>query len=1846
MFIFLVVVFGNANNALACPNLTVSFSATSTNSCANRDIVITNNSSGSMAANATYRLYVDGKLVGTKTGVSSFSTTLPGRGTYAIVLRSTDTTNCTDSSKRFYNVSKSRPEFLDYTGSYSNSPEWINCIQQLSDPDSLVVKTSTKDTLNSLRAVWGDGYTTTVSGTIPPNKSISHTYVTTGVFNVWLILEDTGGCRDTVFGLVTNERVPTAGIVGPNSGYNVGCVPFKITFKNNSANISNGTIFTWGFGDGDSAILGSGTFNDPIDHIYDKVLCSGTVQLTASNACGYSLTTWNPIQVSSRDESRFSMDTSSCDRSGNYGFTNLSTDSFCIFPDPKQYFWDFGDGTNSGWIGSKASQYHNYSDEGPKIVCLYSKNKCGIDTTCYPLTVAYTPIIGFTVDTTYGCGVLTVNVNDTSLGYELRRYWDFGDGVTGTSKTMTHTYTKPGTYILNLRVSNRCGTKYHSDTIRVRQAPQANFSGDGDGCVTHTLSLTNSSSTDFDSSATYLWDFGNGITSNLRSPPNPNYTDSGSYLLRLTIADSCGLDTTEKQIRVDKYPKISVHVDTFQCATDSVWFVNKSTDYSVFEVDFGDGSSSDSFTTNSSFFHVYAVQGLYKVVFTAENNKLCTSIDTTLIRIKSNAIASLSVPNKMGCAPFVFDVTNTSQFSNAYRWYLDGSLFSTANGGVKINFPNDTTIKTLKLISVDTNSCYPDSVSQILTTSLNPIASFSKPLDSACAPYDVAYTNLSSNAIRYQWDLGNGQTTSTTDPTTFYPGSKTQDTTYLVELVAYNWMSCADTAMGYRKLYPKPHADFALSAYEGCGPLSPTFTNNSTPYDTGSIGVMSFIWSLGDGKGDSTQSPSSHTYQASMLKDTIYPIRLVAFSEHGCRDTAFDSVKVYPKPTVGFETDTTEGCSPLAIQFSNTSTPHDTSRIEQMSFLWNLGDGNVDTSINLTNSYPASKLRDSIFIIKLIGYSEHGCVDSADGTIRVFPNPTAFFTTDTIDGCSPLPVAFTNQSVPNDTGSIAIMSFVWDYGSNIISNALDSNIVYNEAKFIDTSYTVKLFAISEHGCVDSFKQDITVHPTPTSGFGPSRFTGCGSLKVSFQNFGVINDSNFWNLGDGFKFSTRNTSGIFDPIRLKDTTYSIQLYTRTQYGCTSDTTTRVITIYSKPISDFVLAEDTICSGTSAEAINTSQGAFSYQWHRGDSTSSSDTNLLYTFKKDANAFVSANRLISLEAITDKGCRDTISKSIHLHPYTTSKIEPVQDSVCSPITVQFTNQSIHAPINTWYFDDGDSTTNLNSVHFYQNISNIVRKRVIKLRTMNSYGCTDLDSIQFNILPEPIAAFSPFRLSICDSGYYRLDNASVNNARNDWTFSNGAISNLREPIHFFPRGRVNDMVYSIELVVANIFGCKDTAYDDVTLNPMLQVGFDTSALTEVCVEEEIDFDNFSTNAVYYLWFFGDTARSTERSPTYFYKQPGIYDVKMVAYDLNGCPDSVVVKKMVEILPKPEANFSFLPQFPKMPNSVVQFTNKSLPSTGLSFRWDFDEDGTGSVLKDPSHKYLDSGSYDVRLIADNGFCSDSLVKTVVIEPPYPSIDFICDDTAGCSPFTVNFSAVSKDANAYRWFFDDGEESRDSAVAHTFLYEGYYNITLIAYGRGGQSDTTKPSYIRVYPDPVANFHAAPVERYLPNAFFPVTNESVDGILYDWMMNHDENRSNILNSSEEHPVFEVDEVGTYSLQLITSNVFGCEDTLKKDVYLTVHEAGKIFVPNAFTPTTTPDINDVFKPVLTSVDPTDYQFAIYNRWGEKLFETNDINQGWDGNYGGFSSPLGVYIYRVKGSYYSSEDYHAEGVFLLLK
>jgi len=107
-------------------------------------------------------------------------------------------------------------------------------------------------------------------------------------------------------------------------------------------------------------------------------VCQGVIKITASNVCGGSFSTWNPIDISDRDKARWAVLTT-CVATGNHVFQNLTVDKYCLVPDIKEYFWDFGDGTTVGWTTSKANQSHNYKKEGDYIVKLFAKTACGID---------------------------------------------------------------------------------------------------------------------------------------------------------------------------------------------------------------------------------------------------------------------------------------------------------------------------------------------------------------------------------------------------------------------------------------------------------------------------------------------------------------------------------------------------------------------------------------------------------------------------------------------------------------------------------------------------------------------------------------------------------------------------------------------------------------------------------------------------------------------------------------------------------------------------------------------------------------------------------------------------------------------------------------------------------------------------------------------------------------------------------------------------------------------------------------------------------------------------------------------------------------------------------------------------------------------------------------------------------------------------------------------------------------------------------------------------------------------------------------------------------------------------
>jgi gliding motility-associated-like protein len=172
---------------------------------------------------------------------------------------------------------------------------------------------------------------------------------------------------------------------------------------------------------------------------------------------------------------------------------------------------------------------------------------------------------------------------------------------------------------------------------------------------------------------------------------------------------------------------------------------------------------------------------------------------------------------------------------------------------------------------------------------------------------------------------------------------------------------------------------------------------------------------------------------------------------------------------------------------------------------------------------------------------------------------------------------------------------------------------------------------------------------------------------------------------------------------------------------------------------------------------------------------------------------------------------------------------------------------------------------------------------------------------------------------------------------------------------------------------------------------------------------------------------------------------------------------------------------------------------------------------------------------------------------------------------------------------------------------------------------------------------------LPEARVQFYNTSTEGKTYAWDF------GDVLGTSTEtNPTYNYKKLGNYDVRLKVTSANGCvDDTLVKAAIKVVGE-GVLKFPNAFIPNLyggnggvydKPDYkNEVFHP--TSEGVVVYKLLIYNRWGEKLFESEDVNKGWDGYSKGKLCEQGVYVYRATGRFTNGKTFDVRGDVTLLR
>jgi PKD repeat protein len=253
------------------------------------------------------------------------------------------------------------------------------------------------------------------------------------------------------------------------------------------------------------------------------------------------------------------------------------------------------------------------------------------------------------------------------------------------------------------------------------------------------------------------------------------------------------------------------------------------------------------------------------------------------------------------------------------------------------------------------------------------------------------------------------------------------------------------------------------------------------------------------------------------------------------------------------------------------------------------------------------------------------------------------------------------------------------------------------------------------------------------------------------------------------------------------------------------------------------------------------------------------------------------------------------------------------------------------------------------------------------------------------------------------------------------------------------------------------------------------------------------------------------------------------------------------------------------------------------------------------------SGVQPIELVVSNQFgCTDSISNDFIIrELPTVTVDAIDDDL--CDGASAEFQIDGTGISTSSWNFGDGtilNLLNPTSLVHYYNQPGVYSITAIVTNIYGCSDTLFfPNEVIVHPSPTASFTTSATTADIVYPYFEFYDNSAGAINYYWNFG-DSNWSNEIN-----PTHTYNSEGNYLVELTVTNEYNCFDIATQVVSV---EGIVMYVPNAFTPLDYNGVNDVFKPSFSSTEGIEfYEFCIYDRWGVKLFQTNDVDDAWIGN-----------------------------------
>ncbi|MBX9782791.1 MAG: PKD domain-containing protein [Chitinophagaceae bacterium] len=1602
-----------------------------------------------------------------------------------------------------------------------------------------------------------------------------------------------------------------------------GCAPLKVSFADAASGVSPSAVYLWDLGNGNTSAL-----KNPSAVYYTEG--TFTIRLTVKDGNQTSVKT-KSITVYKKPSPQFTFSTvKGCSPlQVNFNSTSSPGDGLII-----NYLWDFGDGSTSQ--PGSTSINHTYETAQKATVSLTVVNQHGCYSTITKDNIidVLPPLIAdFTVDQTILCRLSDeVQFTNKSAGPGTLSYlWDFGDGNTSTLKDPKHIYTQKGIYTIKLTVTNTDGctsVKTLQNYVNVASF-KADFNfEESQVCFGTDVRLLPLSTP---TPVTTQWHMGDGTSFNYNFSFRYNYSDTGKYNVKLvnTFGNNCR-DSITKTIRIKPTPVLNGFLDTVmgKCGAPV-------------EVRLTDTSKS---TVTREWWFNYGTN-VSQFLGTAQ-------MQSTNVTINNAPVAGLIVTNTEGCKAYAYKqvfiipppVSIVNTYSSAGQYVLEACDSITLK--FRIDAPQDPVVSYQWFFSDNTTS-----------TELTPQHTFSTPgyhnvrleYTTANGCKGTAYitnirvtqktkndfssisgTKICGNSVvlfrstpvgnsppSQYWYI-NGQYAGSSSYNSFQYQFQNPGKYTIMMLTFYG--RCVDTVIKTDYIEVTPpivKIDKALNTCDG--------NRTAVRFFDASKDVTSWSWNFGDGNTRTYTSflpEITHNYAG-----TGYYKVILSATNGACalKDSIF--VDVYKKQSPVLTAPAIAICpdQPLTVTLSNIDQV-------QNPFIWasaflekiEYEDGtefrgtinpNLFNSIlhpipiSLTLSNFAAGKKQLRFITR---NSSYYCADTSNYITLKINGASAGFEIVTDNQCFKIPVVLRDTS--KAAGTSPIVSWEWNFGDGVIETRTQGGAVTHLYEN-PGSYTVTLKVKDAAGCISSFASysGNVVVKGPKAAFSVSNPNVPLNSAIYFfnntNNWATSNNIQYkWNFGnlasstDAYPFYTYTVAG----------TYTVTLTaTDLLSGCTS-TATKIITVQNFNSAFSVntsFATNTNCPPVIARFSNTSVGYMSVRWDFGDGTTAGNVNYpSHVYTKPGKY------IVRLFVYGNNGLQGTYFDSVIVKGQQAAlNFDPKQ--ACSSQQVRFKASSTGIADFLWDFGDGTlfTSTDSNATHIYK-APGLYTPILVG---GNEDGCSVafpaaekiiIDSLSAKITGIPAVACNEANIQ------FNADVYSIGAANNPgflsykWTFGTGNpadTSVISNPVFKYR----SPGSYIVSLQVRSKSGCIKEVIEKVVVNQSAKAS--VSALDSVCTGQSVLFTGRAsvTNGVQWNWDFKNGQKAAiQNPPALVFSQAGNYPVTLIVTN-NGCNDTAMHLLTVSPLPVVQLSASSL--------KMCAGTSVRLTASGGDFyEWSPGIGLSNSSASSPMASPAVTTTYKVKVTSKAGCAKTDSLTLRVIQPFKLTTQ---KKYTICEGDKVDLSVTG--ASTYKWI--GNTQGLNTTGSGTVIARPLANITYTVVGydnEGCFSDTAAISFT-VNKRPFVN--AGADTAILPGTPYQfTTTASADITKWEW------SPKDFLSCLQcASPISTTTQTIQYIVKV--TNVQGCAayDTVTLRVLC---GGSKVFIPNSFTPNND-GVNDVFM-IHGNGASFIKLFAIFDRWGNKVFERKDISidnpsAGWNGYYNGLPAPVGAYTYSAK-------------------